>query len=72
MTWAVAFHPDLTLAVEAVGPFRSQARAEAVCANLSATIDSHEPDDHHPSRLPQVVQLISEAEAVERYQSGGR
>ncbi len=68
-TYVVAYFPDATLNVEAVGPFRSRERAERVCDRLSAAIDAHPVGDYAPSRLPQVVPLISESEAVRAHGS---
>jgi hypothetical protein len=67
-TYVVAFNPDLTLIVEAVGPFRSLTVAEAACETLIEEIDSHDMDDPAvAARLPQVVRLITLRDAVARY-----
>lgn len=63
--FVVAFFGDGTLVVDAIGPYRSRERADAAADRLAAAIDN--PDDWEdcsPSRVPQVVRLMSEADAV--------
>lgn len=67
MTYVVAFFPDSTMNVAAVGPFRSLERAYAARDRLSLALDSHDTDEH-PGRVPNIVELITEGEAVERYE----
>lgn len=65
--YVVVIHPDQTLNVEAVGPYYSRAKAEQVCEQLSAAIDSHEVDQDSPPLMPQVVQLTSVALMISRH-----
>ncbi|TSD68112.1 hypothetical protein [Aeromicrobium piscarium] len=65
--YVVAFHPDFTMIVEAIGPYRSRERAEQSCERLTAAIDSYGPAENMPSRTPHVVMLMTEQEAISEY-----
>lgn len=67
MQYGVAFYPDDTIRVEVVGPFRSHARAEAAAARLEWSLGDLDDDLDMVDRLPNVVRLLSEREAVELY-----
>lgn len=72
--YIVAFFPDATLNVAAVGPFRSGRVAQDTRDRLAATLDP--PDDgddaeyEYAYRRPQVVPLMTERDAVQRYGLG--
>jgi len=67
--YVVAFHGDASLIVEAVGPFRTREKADAVCERLEISIDSHALNfDGAVSRLPHVVVLMSADAAEARYE----
>lgn len=55
--------PNLSLNVEAVGPFRSRARAEAVATRVD--VDLYGVDSSASNTAPQVVRLITEREAID-------
>lgn len=66
--WIVAYHADMTLNVDAVGPFRSQARAEAVAERLMRMADARAAaaDDGHAHAIPHVVRLRSLSAALDQ------
>lgn len=61
--YVVVFMPDSSLNVEAVGPFRSLARAEQVAERVD--IDGYNLDGDIVNSAVQVVRLLSEREAVD-------
>lgn len=61
--YVVVFMPDATLNVEAVGPFRSLARAEQIAERID--IDGYNLDGDPVNSAVQVVRLISEREAID-------
>jgi len=69
MTYVVAFFPDATLNVAAVGPFRTQDKAERVAEDLTKALDPPEADEmpDWSWRRPHVVQCMTAKEAVEQY-----
>jgi hypothetical protein len=61
--YVVVFMPGATLNVEAVGPFRSLARAEQVAERVD--IYTYNLDGDAVNSAVQIVRLISEREAVD-------
>lgn len=70
--YAVVIHADFTLVVEAVGPFRSHAKAAAVAERIDAAYDKRglaDMDGVEFNGAPQIVRFSTETEFMERYLS---
>lgn len=62
--FAVVYHPDYSLVVNAVGPFRSEAAAERAAQRINDASEWTSDLEDAPTTIAEVVRFISLADAL--------